>query len=679
MKNAEINIGKLCNNSCVFCANGLVPRDEKRWVDAKKVISELSRASVEGIKSAGFLGGEISIYPHALEVISEAKRLGFERISICTNGRKFKDPSLVERFIEAGATRFTLSIHSHQEGVEDVLNSRKGAFREKIEAIKSFVKASEEGRLRHGFSINSCIHGKNYLMLLEMARFFKGLGVAELRFNMIRPVFMVEMDRGIIPRISDCIPHMMNLILTNERDLEMSITFGDVPICAWPSIFFSNTLARRYLGELKDLETTVTVFGSRNGIKLPDRFSWNERRSGELKIKSESCGRCAVRGRCEGVWRGYADIYGLDEIAPISSQDTEPSYKPEIHGSRSPELKGANAARRIEKEGTRSITIWRDLPGDKTTLEATLRLTKRCNQRCVFCGASESDKVTKTEAKRFIRELSRSSFETRINISGGEPTLDGALDELVATALENPKTTVIVQTNALRFSGREYASRYPTSERLEFFVSFHGFDESTYERLTGVPGCFLKAVEGINNLLSLGHSVMLNFVATSINTPGLASGIKKMPGLFTIRKDLPPVNVSVMSDFPGMEMKSGLFVRYDILWKEIVRAEKAAKKAGVGFAGFGGTGNCHIPACILPSSRRMEVTRLRVIDPDLLDRGLRRYATGQSEGMVKSATCISCHYNSFCSGVPKGYAKSFGLDALKPVIISPKKTPSPKR
>jgi len=53
-KNVEINIGKACNNRCVFCIDGLPKREDRTYMDYEAMKSELSRWYGEGHRSVGF-------------------------------------------------------------------------------------------------------------------------------------------------------------------------------------------------------------------------------------------------------------------------------------------------------------------------------------------------------------------------------------------------------------------------------------------------------------------------------------------------------------------------------------------------------------------------------------------------------------------------------------------------
>ena len=318
-RNIEINIGKLCNNACIFCGNGTVPKEERAWVAKGQVLDEITRAAGEGHTSLGFLGGEVTVYPHALDIIREARAKGFRRIALCTNGRALARVGVLGAFIDAGATRIALSIHSHRAEVEDALCGRNGAFAQKLSAIDRCIEAAAAGRLPDGFSLNACIHGRNWRELDTMARFFHARGVFDIRFNSLRPEHKAVGDKDLVPRFDDVVPHLVRLVVLNERSLKMTITFGDIPLCVWPAPFLADTaLSNRYLGELRDLETNVTVFRDRSEGGAPDRFRWKERREGRLKARVPACRPCMARGGCEGAWVRYLEIYGDGEFHAIA-------------------------------------------------------------------------------------------------------------------------------------------------------------------------------------------------------------------------------------------------------------------------------------------------------------------------------------------------------------------------
>ena len=51
MKNIEINLGRACDNRCVFCANGEISARERGWMRIESVEEELGERRSEGAES----------------------------------------------------------------------------------------------------------------------------------------------------------------------------------------------------------------------------------------------------------------------------------------------------------------------------------------------------------------------------------------------------------------------------------------------------------------------------------------------------------------------------------------------------------------------------------------------------------------------------------------------------
>jgi MoaA/NifB/PqqE/SkfB family radical SAM enzyme len=282
------------------------------------VIAEMERAAADGYDSIGFLGGEITVYRGAETLFDRARGLGFSRIAICTNGRRLGDRKLLDSFLDAGVNRIALSIHSHRADVEDRITGRTGSFLEKMAAVRNCAAAAGEGRLLHGFAANSCMHGWNAGELRPMALFLAGAGAKDLRFNFLRPEHMAEGSRDLVPRVTDVAVEAAALAVMNERKRLGVITFGDIPLCAWPRRFLGgSSRAMRYIGELRDRGTDVTIFWRDECGAVPDRFAWGARRRRSLKRHVKACRECALAGSCEGPWRKYVDIYGDGEFKPL--------------------------------------------------------------------------------------------------------------------------------------------------------------------------------------------------------------------------------------------------------------------------------------------------------------------------------------------------------------------------
>ncbi|MFH2006087.1 MAG: radical SAM protein [bacterium] len=313
-RNIELNLGKGCDNRCVFCATGMQSRDEPGWMSVDEVCEALRSGREQGVDSVGFIGGEPTRYAALPEVVTAARDLGYARIALCTNGRRLASAARLDRLLDAGMTRVALSIHSHRAELEDAITRRRGSFDQKVEAIHYLVQARDAGRLPDGFSLNTVLHAQNVTQLEPQCSFFAKLGVHDIRLGFIRPEVEADQVRLWVPTFARTTPRLLALIEKNESKLGLQLGFADLPLCRYPWELLANpTLRARYLGELRDLDSEVTLYRpeERGGAK---RFNWQDQRTTYLKCHVPVCEGCVLRSRCEGLWRGYLELYGDAEL-----------------------------------------------------------------------------------------------------------------------------------------------------------------------------------------------------------------------------------------------------------------------------------------------------------------------------------------------------------------------------
>ncbi|HXS99705.1 MAG TPA: radical SAM protein, partial [Elusimicrobiota bacterium] len=234
--NVEINPGRLCNNKCVFCMSGEERDDHEPWADPARMKAEISARYAEGARSLGFLGGEPTMYPHILDCMAHARDLGYQRIALCTNGMRLADPPFLAAALEAGLSRVTMSLHSHVPEIEERLVGVPGILAKKLAALRGLLEARGRGAMVHGVSLNPVLCRPNAPRIEEYVRFFQAMGIGDIRFNYIWPESRVSNDKTVVPRFADVIPHVLRLILVNEKTLKMRLSFGGVPLCVLPPV-----------------------------------------------------------------------------------------------------------------------------------------------------------------------------------------------------------------------------------------------------------------------------------------------------------------------------------------------------------------------------------------------------------------------------------------------------------
>ncbi len=318
-RNLELNLGKLCNNRCVFCLDGRAPAESRCWVPLDRAMGELRAARAEGATALGLLGGEPTAHPEILTLVARARELGFTRIAVSTNALKLADATFADALVDAGVTRFSVSIHDHRAEVEDALGGREGNFARKLAALDHLRGLRQAGRLPDNVSINPVIHRHNVDQLAELVAFFARRGVRDVRFNMIRTDACPDRGEELtprLPRVTAAVTRCVALSLRSRGALQVS--FGDLPLCAYPwEVLGEPRLARRVVGEARDLDTWVSVFiAPEDREREASRFRWVDRKRDALKVQPDDpCGPCKLSHTCEGIWRSYLEVHGACDLA----------------------------------------------------------------------------------------------------------------------------------------------------------------------------------------------------------------------------------------------------------------------------------------------------------------------------------------------------------------------------
>lgn len=325
-RNVEINVGKACNNRCVFCLDGLPKKEDRSFMDFADMQKELRYWYEGGSRSVGFLGGEPTAYPKIVQSVAYARELGYTRIAIATNATKLRLQHFTDRLLEAGLSRVTISMHGHTGPLEDRLTRVPGNFEKKCAAIAYLKSKQQEGYLQDGLSINIVLNGWNYKYLPKMLNFFYvEQGLQDLRVNFIRPEGYAEGSKELTPLYKDVVPYLLKAVLLNELHFKRTFTFGGFPMCVLPEqLQKSEVLLRKYMGEYRDLSTDCSVRseGFAEGVtRVEDgraRFNWQDRKQNDLKGSPKACLQCTRYRLCEGVWQNYLNIWGDSEIKAIT-------------------------------------------------------------------------------------------------------------------------------------------------------------------------------------------------------------------------------------------------------------------------------------------------------------------------------------------------------------------------
>ena len=145
-------------------------------------------------------------------------------------------------------------------------------------------------------------------------------------------------------------------------------------------------------------------------------------------------------------------------------------------------------------------------------------ITERCNLTCPTCFTASSPHLTwsmpfaEFSAKLDALRANGKSDADIVQISGGEPTVHPEFERIVARCFECGVSKVYVNTNGVRLASEPGLARRLAEiagpDRLQFYLQFDGFAESTYEQIRGSRNLYPLKQRAIKHLLDAGLFVL---------------------------------------------------------------------------------------------------------------------------------------------------------------------------
>ncbi|HOJ32939.1 MAG TPA: radical SAM protein [Candidatus Hydrogenedentes bacterium] len=221
-------------------------------------------------------------------------------------------------------------------------------------------------------------------------------------------------------------------------------------------------------------------------------------------------------------------------------------------------------------------------------------LTYRCNLRCRFCyagcgkgSASALPEMSTDEVKRVLRCIREDADVPSVSFTGGEPTLRDDLEHLVTFARRELQMHVNLITNGTRIDAQR-AVALAEAGLNSAQVSLEAPCEEVHDRLTGVPGSFLRALECIRCLQEVGIRVHTNTTLTRANLEHASA----MPA-FVHSLGLSRFSMNLMIP-AGVDRQdiALLSLRYREIGEHVLRIKKAAEQERVEFMWYSPTPVC---------------------------------------------------------------------------------------
>jgi MoaA/NifB/PqqE/SkfB family radical SAM enzyme len=299
----DIMLGYVCNVECRFCSQELDWRKDD-WLPLASARERIFAAYQRGCRLLNILGGEATIYPDILPLVTFARKVGYRTIQFETNGLRLADPAFAERLVRAGLTRVSFSIHASSAALHDKLVQKEGAFVRLCAAIELMRPLGVAVR------VALVVNRLNCGDLEEYCRYFLQ-EMKVLEFQFIYPLytgdFISHREEMAVPlkAAAEAIEKAFRFL--ERSDSRTRAIAHNVPPCLLPSRFDR-------IGDWQDVGMEVLK---------PDGREYRDTARLPLygKVFVDACARCSMRGSCVGVDPAYLRHWGEGEFKPLSGDE----------------------------------------------------------------------------------------------------------------------------------------------------------------------------------------------------------------------------------------------------------------------------------------------------------------------------------------------------------------------
>ena len=302
-----MNVTYACNNHCTFCAvgtrtqlDGFAPRQRE----------QLARYRERGVTMVDFDGGEPTLHPELLDLIRHARKIGYTRVNVTTNGRRCAYEGYAAALANAGLTSLLFSVHGHNARMHAQQVGVAEAFEQTVEGIENCVRLAPRGV---ELGMNITLTKGNVPHLAAMGELAWSLGLRWINVQFLTP--FGRATRHVAPDTAEAAARTQALIDTWRGRMKIQVI--NLPFCFMPG--YEDHLE----GDLGKLSRHM-VFVNNETVNLSEYLS-------ERRTPRPICTDCPHACFCGG-------FYELDDVPEppwlIASEDlVRPLDDPRTHES----------------------------------------------------------------------------------------------------------------------------------------------------------------------------------------------------------------------------------------------------------------------------------------------------------------------------------------------------------
>jgi hypothetical protein len=292
----ELTPSYRCNNACLGCFASTT--DASPEMPDRVALDALTAGRRDGATGLWLGGGEPTLSRGTLRLAHAARRLGYTRVKLQTNGMMLAYPEYARRCRDAGVTEVAFSIKGADAATHDRLARTAGCFdlmRQGIANCRALGMDLEGDIL---------VYRSNAHQLADIVGDHIPLGLKRFRVWMLTATDPDALSES--PQIADVTPHLAAALARLPPDAPPdALTSLHTPPCTLPAgceraRFYAPDLALRVVnpdGRAFLLEDSPME----GGAFLP------------------GCAGCTLRPRCNGLRQDYLDRFGPGEFIPLAT------------------------------------------------------------------------------------------------------------------------------------------------------------------------------------------------------------------------------------------------------------------------------------------------------------------------------------------------------------------------
>lgn len=274
-----VNLTYQCINRCVFCA---VSNRVRRDVPFERVLEILRDHRARGVDLLDLDGGEPTLHPRLLDVVREARDLGYRQVNVTTNGRRLRDRRFARRLMGSGVTSLLVSLHGARADVHEAATRVPGSWGETVRGLRNALALSPpDGHV----GVNTTVFDGNTSDLGALADLLWDLGVDRWNLQFLTPFGAAS--RSVAPD-SRMAAEAVRRVLDRYAD-RMRIQVVNAQFCLFPPEY-----ERFLIADTQKLGRTM-VFVTEEEVNLFRYIALRRRRGPEC----EACPRVPV---CDGFY-----------------------------------------------------------------------------------------------------------------------------------------------------------------------------------------------------------------------------------------------------------------------------------------------------------------------------------------------------------------------------------------